>query len=67
MTIKVTVEMKEAFRRAQAKRANELVAENASLGAHDILDRGLAAVLEIVERDFFVGERIPLSTPMEAE
>jgi hypothetical protein len=50
--IEVTEEMKAAFRVAQEKRAAELVADGAPLGGHDILDRGLAAVLIIVERDF---------------
>lgn len=51
--IEPTDEMKAAFRAAQSQRAEELVAEGALLGAHapDILDRGLAAVLAIVERD----------------
>lgn len=49
--IEPTEEMKAAFRAAQEKRAGELVAEGAPLGGHDILDRGLAAVLAIVERD----------------
>lgn len=56
--IEPTDEMKRAFREAQERRANELVAEGAPLGAHDILDQGLAAVLAIVERDYEV--RIPL-------
>lgn len=50
--IAVTDEMKAAFRTAQEQRAAELVAEGAPIGAHDILDRGLAAVLAIVERDW---------------
>jgi hypothetical protein len=49
--IEPTDEMKAAFRAAQNRRAEELVAENAPLGGHDILDRGLAAVLAIVARD----------------
>lgn len=49
--IKLTEEMKVAFRAAQEKRAAELVAEGAPLGAHDILDHGLTAVLAIVERE----------------
>ncbi len=49
--IEPTDEMKAAFRAAQEQRAAELVAEGAPLGAHDILDRGLAAVLAIVARD----------------
>lgn len=49
--IEVTKQMKAAFRAALDQRAAELVAENAPLGAHDILDRGLAAVLAAVERD----------------
>lgn len=48
--IEPTDEMKVAFRAAQEQRAAELVAEGAPLGAHDILDRGLAAVLPIAER-----------------
>ena len=50
-TIEPTDEMKAAFREAQERRAAELVAEDAPLGGHDILDRGLSAVLAIVERD----------------
>jgi hypothetical protein len=49
--IELTDEMKAAFRAAQEQRAAELVAEGAPLGGHDILDRGLAAVLAIVARD----------------
>lgn len=49
--IRVTDEMRVAFRAAQERRATELVAAGAPLGAHDILDQGLAAVLAIVERD----------------
>lgn len=49
--IEPTDEMKRAFREAQEARAAELVSEGAPIGAHDILDRGLAAVLAIVERD----------------
>ncbi len=49
--IEPTDEMKAAFRAAQERRAAELVAEGAPLGGHDILDRGLAAVLAIVARD----------------
>jgi hypothetical protein len=52
--IEPTDEMKAVFRAAQQQRAEELAAENAPLGAHDILDRGLAAVLAIVERDYDV-------------
>lgn len=52
MIIEPTDEMKAAFRAAQEARAAELVAQGAPLGAHDILDRGLAAVLAIVERDY---------------
>lgn len=48
---KPTEEMKAAFRAAQDRRAEELVAEGAPLGQHDILDYCLAAVLEIGERD----------------
>lgn len=48
--IEVTDEMKAAFRAAQEQRAAELVAEGAPLGGHDILDRGLAAVLALYER-----------------
>lgn len=55
--IEVTDEMKAAFYAAQELRAQELVAEGAPLGAHDILDRGLAAVLAIVERDNHVSRR----------
>lgn len=47
--IRVTDEMKAAFRAAQERRASELVAEGAPLGGHDILDQGLAAVLAIVD------------------
>jgi hypothetical protein len=53
--IGVSDEMKAAFRAAQDRRAEELVAEGAPLGGHDILDRGLAAVLAIVERDYAIG------------
>jgi hypothetical protein len=52
VVIELTDEMKRAFREAQNRRAEELVAEGAPLGGHDILDRGLAAVLAIVERDY---------------
>ncbi len=55
--IEVTDEMKAAFRAAQGQRAAELVSEGAPLGAHDILDRGLAAVLALVERDWNVQPR----------
>lgn len=52
--IEPTDEMKAAFHAAQEQRAAELVAEGAPLGAHDILDRGLAAVLTLIERDYNV-------------
>lgn len=50
--IEPTDKMKQAFRAAQEQRAKELVDQGAPLGAHDILDRGLSAVLAIVERDY---------------
>lgn len=50
--IEQTAEMRAAFRAAQECRAEELVAQGAPLGVHDILDRGLDAVFEIVERDY---------------
>jgi hypothetical protein len=52
VTIRVTDEMKAAFRAAGHRRAAELVAEGAPLGGHDILDQEIAAVLAIVERDY---------------
>lgn len=55
--IEPTGEMKAAFRVAQEQRAAELVAEGAPLGGHDILDRGLAAVLALVERDYDIRPR----------
>jgi hypothetical protein len=60
VVIEVTGEMKTAFRAAQERRAAELVAEGAPLGAHDILDQGLAAVLAVVKRDYRVEPRPPL-------
>ena len=53
--IEPTEEMKTAFRAAQERRARELVAADAPLGGHDILDHGLAAVLAIIERDYEIG------------
>jgi hypothetical protein len=67
VVIEPTEEMKRAFREAQARRAEELVAEGALLGAHDILDRGLAAVLAIVERDHCMEPRGHVYHPLRRD
>lgn len=65
--IEPTDEMKAAFRAAQERRAEELVAEGAPLGGHDILDRGLAAVLTLVERDHCMEPKGHVFHPLRKE
>lgn len=55
--IEITEEMKAAFRAAQEQRSKELVAAGAPLGGHDMLNRGLAAVFALVERDYQIKPR----------
>jgi hypothetical protein len=58
--IEITDEMLIAWRDAMAAKAAELVSAGAPLGSSkDVARAGLAAVLAIVEKACYVGERMP--------